>query len=107
MEIVGVEIDGEIFLPYCGRDNSSGYFRSFMHFCIDYYFDRIIVNESLNNWFSLLQNDPIFGADLRYNVIEGHNGMYFSMHIDTMTKIERIDIIASKLQIDVFIHIID
>ena len=108
MEIVGVEINGVRFLPYRGKDNSSGYFRSFMHYCIDRYFDRIIMNESLNEWFSLIPNDPIFKGDLHYNyTIEGYHGMFFSMHTGTSTKINRIKSIARTLRIEVFVHVIE
>ncbi len=107
MVIVGIEINGEDFLPYSGGDNSSGYFRSFMHYCIDHYFDRIIMDALLSSWFCLIPNDPLFGADLNYNVIEEHNGIYFSMHLATKNKINRIDTISEKLRIDVFIHVID
>jgi hypothetical protein len=108
MEIVGIEINGVHFLPYRGKDNSSGYFRSFMCYCIRNYFDRIIMNESLNKWFSLIPNDPVFGKDLNYNnLIEEHYGMFFSIHLNTATKKKRIEDIAKKLRIEVFVHTLE
>lgn len=104
MEIVGLEINGVHFLPYRGKDNSSGYYRSFMCYCINNYFDRIIMTPKLNSYFSLAPNDPIFGAAVFYKKIEGYHGVCFSMHKSTSQKIGIIYQIARLLRIEVFVH---
>ena len=107
MEIVGVEINGMRFLPYRGKDNSSGYYRSFMCFCINNYFDRIIMTPQLNHYFSLAPNDPEFGMDVFYKTIQGYNGMYFSMHRGTSEKIKIMYKIAALLRIGLFVHTLE
>ncbi len=105
MDIVGVAINDVRYLPYHGRDDSTGYFRSFMNFCIDNCFDRIIMNPELNQWFSLAPNDLAFGAAVGYNRITGHNGVYYSTHNGTEQKVRIINNIGAILRIDVLVHL--
>ena len=107
MEIVGIAIDDVRYLPFRGKDDSTGYFRSFMNYCIDNYFDRIIMTPELNKWFNLAPNDPVFGAAVGYNRIQGHNGVYYSTHNGTEQKVRIINKIGELLRIDVLVHIFE
>ena len=104
MEIVGVEINGVRYLPYVGINNSSGYFRSFMNYCIDRYFDRILMNPELNEFFSLAPNDPVFKSAITKRSVEEHNGMHYSMNNGTPEKIGIMVHISNLLTIDLFVH---
>lgn len=105
MDIVGISINDVRYLPYMGKDDSTGYFRSFMNFCIDYCFDRIIMTPELNRFFSLAPNDPVFGAAVGYNRITSHNGVYYSTHNGTEQKVRIINQIGEILRIDVLVHL--
>ena len=105
MDIVGIAINDVRYLPYQGKDDSTGYFRSFMNFCIDNCFDRIIMTPELNQWFSLAPNDPIFGASIGYRRITGHNGMYYKTQLGTEQKVGIINQIGELCRIDVFVHL--
>jgi hypothetical protein len=107
MEIVGVEINGVHFLPYVKNDDSTGYYRAFMHYCINNYFDMIIMTPELNRRFSLAPNDPVFGADIRFRRIKGHHKMYYSTIYNNLVKEMIIYQIARLLRIDVFVHTIE
>jgi len=104
MKIEGVEIDGVHFLPYHGEDDSTGYFRSFMWFCINNYFVQIIMNPELNNKFSLAPNDPMFGVAIRHGRVEGYNGLFFSTLNGNVRKVRIMYSIAKTLRIDLFVH---
>lgn len=105
MDIVGIAINDVRYLPYWGRDDSTGYFRSFMNFCIDNCFDRIIMTPELNRWFSLASNDPVFGRAVFYNRIDGHNGVYYSTYNGTEQKVRIINQIGELCRIDVLVHL--
>ena len=105
MDIVGITINDIRHLPYQGKDDSTGYFRSFMNFCIDNCFDRIIMTPELNKWFSLAPNDPVFGAAVGYNKITGHHGMYYSTYNGTKQKVRIINKIGELCRIDVLVHL--
>ena len=107
MEIVGIAINDVRYLPFRGTDNSSGYYRSFMNYCIDNYFDRIIMTPELNHWFSLAPNDPELGSGVFYGRIEDHHGVHYSTHNGTAQKIRNINKIGELLRIDVLIHIFE
>ena len=107
MQIVGIEINGIPFLPYHGKDNTTGYFRIFMYYCIRRYFDRIIMTPELNKFFSLAPNDPMFGTAIAYKRVKGHYGMYYSTKYGNNQKIKRMLLIARLLEIDLFLHTIE
>ena len=106
MDIVGIEINGVHFLPYRGQDDSTGYFRAFMYYCINNYFDLIIITPELSNKFSLVGNDPVFGQAIRYNRVECFNGVYFSTLNGNERKERIMYNIASLLGIELFVHTI-
>ena len=105
MEIIGIEFDG-YFLPYEDDGTSTAHYRSFMIYCINNHFPQIIMIPQLHRWFSLAQNDPVFGAAVRYNKVEGYNGIYYSTHNGTAQKVRNMYYIAEILQLDLFVHII-
>lgn len=90
-----------------GKDDSTGYYRSFMNFCIDNCFDRIIMTPELNQWFSLASNDPVFGAAVGYNRITGHNGVYYKTHMGPEQLLRNIYTIGEFCRLDVLVHIYD
>lgn len=106
MEIVGIEFDG-YFLPYEDDGTSTAHYRSFMIYCINNYFPQILMIPQLYRWFSLAPNDPVFGAGVRYNKVEGYNGIYFSTYNGTEQKIRNMYKIAGILHLDLFVHYIE
>lgn len=106
MEIVGIEFDG-YFLPYEDDGTSTAHYRSFMIYCINNYFPQIIMMPQLHRWFSPAQNDPVFGAAVKYNRVSGCNGIYYSTHYGTEQKIRNMYQIAEILQLDLFVHILE
>jgi len=103
MEIIGIEFDG-YFLPYEDDGTSTAHYRSFMIYCINNHFPQIIMMPQLHRWFSLAQNDPVFGAAIHYKRVEGYNGIYFSTHNGTPQKIRNMYQIAEILRLDLFVH---
>ena len=103
MEIVGVEVN-DVILPYVREDNSSGHFRAFMYYCIDNYFDQILIIDSLKHEFSLIPDDPVFKRAVFYKKIEGYKGLYYSMYSGNEKKTSLIKKIARKLDIEVYVH---
>ena len=106
MEIIGVEVN-DVILPYVGNDNSTGHYRAFMQYCIDNYFDRIIISDTLQRRFRLTPNDPDFRRTIHYKRVEGHHGLYFSNWNGTIAKKRIIETIGEELGIDLFVHIFD
>lgn len=106
MEIYGVEIDGVHFLPYRGKDNSTGYFEAFMCYCINNYFDRIIMSPELNKKFSTTPYDPMFRDAIIYGAVKGYNGLFFSTRNGNLQKRNIMYRIADLLNIDLFVHTI-
>lgn len=105
MEIIGIEFDG-YFLPYEDDGTSTAHYRSFMIYCIINHFPQILMLPQLHRWFSPAPNDPVFGAGVHYNRVEGYNGIYYSTHNGTAQKIRNIYQIAEILRLDLFVHTI-
>ena len=103
MKITGIEINNE-FLPYFEKDISSGYFRSFMNYCIDNYFDRIIINIELRKWFSLVANDPMFKSAYDKDCIQEHHDLYYSMNNSTAEKIGIMYHLANVIGIGLYVY---
>lgn len=106
MEIIGVEVNDAI-LPYVGKDNSTGYYRAFMRYCIDNHFASIIMSETLKKRFRLTPNDPDFRQSLYYKRVEGHNGLYFTTYNDNKGKERIMKTIGEELGIDLFVHTLE
>jgi len=106
MEIVGVEINGVHFLPYRGKDNSTGYYRAFMYYCIFHFYGRILFTPGTEKYFSPAINDPMFKAAIGYNKVEGFFGLYYSTYNGNEVKERRMYEIAKLLRIELFVHTI-
>ncbi len=103
MEIVGIEVNGDS-IPFFEKNISSGYYRAFMNYCIDNYRLNIIMNQELNQWFSVIPNDPIFKSAFSKGCIQGHNFMYYSLNNSTPEKIGIMYHLANKLGIGLFVY---
>jgi hypothetical protein len=103
MEITGIEINAE-WVPHVGNENSSGYFRAFMFYCIDNYYDRIIMSNELKKWFSPIENDPMFKSAVQKGSVCGHNGLYFSLNNGTPDKIGIMYHIANMIGIGLYVY---
>ena len=100
---MGVEVN-DMILPYVGNDNSTGHYRAFMRYCIDNYFDRIIISDTLQKRFRLTPIDPDFKRAIYYDRVEGHNGLYFSNYLGIKSMKRIIESIGAELGIDMFVH---
>ena len=103
MDISGLEINAN-YLPNNDKDTPTGYFCTFMKYCIDNYSDRILRTPELSQYFSLLPNDPVFKSAVARNCVVTHNNLHFSTNSSTAEKIGIMYHIANLLRIGLYVY---
>jgi len=95
-KIVGISINNSR-LQIPGRLNMTNCFTTFMNYCIVNHANEIQSNNRLQKRFKNDPQDSSFGKAIHYKRILGQSGLFYSTYIDSKTKFNYMNEIASEL----------
>ena len=107
MQITGITIIKRIKLQNVENDNTTGFFKLFMEYCIDNHRNQIVNSEQLMKYFKLTGEYPNFNRAIHYDRVIEYNGLYYTDWLASKDKKRYIEKISEILQIETTISTVD
>ena len=99
-KIIGVSINSTR-LVIEGIPNTSSCYKAFIEYCIDNHATSIQKQESMQSFIKADKNDPKLIKDIKWDRVKEHGGWYYSTHISSSIKKDRMIKIANELGLQV------